>query len=265
MRRVTQRMTDYVAAQMGGLSHDRLSLSKLAEAACWSPEHFSRMWLDTTGETPLTSVRRSLLELSKDALLLGHSVTSVAERAAYASGQAFAHAFHRQFGNSASGFVEERTRQDGPSSFRVFTIADPIPLMTAKYFGGYADAGEFSSACMVDLRPVLSRHARGFYFMMDDLPAPDMTPQSRFDYQFGLSKTHRVGNGVRYDESTVKPGLYACFHGIGPWQPGLIDELLRESGWQRRDSQVIERLLTDRALTPEPLRKEYLWVPVAER
>ncbi|MGE0283758.1 MAG: helix-turn-helix domain-containing protein [Rhizobiaceae bacterium] len=265
MRRVTLRMTEYVAAQMAGHAHDRLSLAALADVACWSPEHFSRMWMETTGETPLTSVRRSLLELSKDALLLGHSVTSVAERAAYASGQAFAHAFHRQFGRSASGFVHAHNRQDGPSDFRTFAIADPIPLMTAKYFGGYADAGEFSSACMVDLRPVLSRQARGFYFMMDDLPAPDMTPQSRFDYQFGLAKAQRVGLNVRYDESVVKPGQYACFHGIGPWQPGLIDELLREGGWQRRDGQVIERLLTDRALTPEPLRKEYLWVPVAER
>lgn len=265
MRRVTSRMTEYVAAQMAGRSHDRLSLAALADAACWSPEHFSRMWMETTGETPLTSVRRSLLELSKDALLLGHSVTSVAERAAYASGQAFAHAFQRQFGRSASGFVHAHSRQDGPSEFRIFAIADPIPLMTARYFGGYADAGEFSSACMVDLRPVLSRQARGFYFMMDDLPEPDMTPQSRFDYQFGLAKAQRVGLDVRYDESAVKPGQYACFQGIGPWQPGLIDTLLRDAGWQRRDGQVIERLLTDRALTPEPLRKEYLWVPVAAR
>ena len=89
------------------------------------------MWLDTTGETPLTSVRRSLLELSKDALLLGQSVTAVAERAAYASGQAFAHAFHRQFGRSARSFVQTRTRLDGPSDFKIFDIADPIPLVTA--------------------------------------------------------------------------------------------------------------------------------------
>jgi len=265
MRRVTQRISDYVAAQMAGRAHDRLSLGDLADAACWSPEHFSRMWLETTAETPLTSVRRSLLELSKEALLLGQSVSSVAERAAYASGQAFAHAFHRQFGNSARGFVQARAGHDGPGPFRIFTIADPIPLMTARYFGGYADAGEFSSACMVDLRPVLSRQARGFYFMMDDLPGPDMTPQSRFDYQFGLAKAQRVGTAVRYDESVVKPGLFACFQGVGPWQPQLVDDLLRDSGWQRRDAPVIERLLTDRALTPEPLRREYLWVPVAER
>ena len=263
MRRVTQLMTDYGAAQMAGAAHDRLSLPELAEAACWSPEHFSRMWLDTTRETPLTSVRRSLLELSKDALLLGQSVTSVAERAAYASGQAFAHAFHRQFGSSARSFVQTRTRLDGPSDFKIFDIADPIPLVTAKYFGNYADVGEFSTACMVDLRPVLSRRARGFYFMMNDLPEPIMTSGSRFDYKFGLAKGHRVVDRSRYDEDTVRPGLYACFHGFGPWQPDTVDGVLRAEGWQRRDGQVIERLLTDRALTPAPLRKEYLWVPVA--
>lgn len=263
MRRVTQLMTDYAAAQMAGSVHDRLSLADLADAACWSPEHFSRMWLGTTGETPLTSVRRSLLELSKDALLLGQSVTSVAERAAYASGQAFAHAFHRQFGSSARGFVQARARQNGPSDFKIFDIADPIPLVTAKYFGDYADVGEFSTACMVDLRPVLSRHARGFYFMMDDLPTPIMTPVSRFDYKFGMAKGHRVASIGRYDEEAVQPGRYACFQGIGPWQPDMVDEMLRDAGWQRRDGQVIERLLTDRALTPAPLRKEYLWVPVA--
>ncbi len=266
MRRVTQRMNDYAAAQMAGSSHDRLSLSQLAEAACWSPEHFARVWQACTAEAPLASVRGTLLQLSKEALLFGQSVSAVADRAAYASGQAFAHAFARRFGQSATSFLTTKQAQPTePPQFRILTFDDPIPLLTAHYSGDYGDAGEFSSACMAELRPVLSRRALGFYFMMDDLPKPGMTMHSRLGFQFGLATSARVVDGARYDKGAVVPGTYACVKGVGPWHNGAIDDMLHDAGWQRRDAPIIERLLTDRALTPEPLRKEYLWVPVAER
>lgn len=266
MRRVTMLISKYAAAQMAGDPQARLSLPDLADAACWSPEHFSRVWQTCTAETPLTSVRRSLLELSKDALLVGESVSSVADRAAYGSGQAFAHAFFRQFGHSATNFIQLKQAQpERPAEYRIFVIEDPVPILTATYTGEYSDAGDFSSACMSDLRPVLSRHAQGFYFLMDDLPQSAINMNGRFGFQFGLSPSARLMDGARFDMSAVRPGTYACIRGVGPWGPGDIDDMLRDDGWQRRDAPIIERLHTDRALTPEPLRKEYLWVPVAPR
>lgn len=263
LRRVTQRISDHAAARMIGEAGDELTLSNLASIACWSPEHFARVWQDCTGEPPLASVRRSLLELSKAKLLEGEPVSSVAEHAGYSSGQAFAHAFHRQFGHSATCFIDTAKRKATPTKLRLVDVHDPIELHTARYSGSVIDSGEFSSECMAALHPILSRRAVGYFFMVDDLSKANITPNGRVEYTFGLSNRHSTHLNGRYDSTILKAGSYACFAGTVPGDAATIDDALREARLQRADGPIVERLFTDRALTPEPLREEYLWVPVA--
>lgn len=75
-----------------------LSLTEVAALACLSCYHFHRVFTAVTGESPGEMQRRLRLERAAVALRYGKTpVTSVALAAGFASSQAFAKAFRKQF------------------------------------------------------------------------------------------------------------------------------------------------------------------------
>ena len=75
-----------------------LSLTEVAALACLSCYHFHRIFTAVTGESPGEMQRRLRLERAAVALRYGQApVTSVALAAGFASSQAFAKAFRKQF------------------------------------------------------------------------------------------------------------------------------------------------------------------------
>lgn len=75
-----------------------LSLAEVAALACLSCYHFHRVFTAVTGESPGEMQRRLRLERAAGALRYGKApITSVALAAGFASSQAFAKAFRKQF------------------------------------------------------------------------------------------------------------------------------------------------------------------------
>lgn len=81
------------------------SLDSMAEAACFSPFHFHRLFYSATGETPAGFVER--LRLERAALLLLASeepITELAMDVGYRRPETFARRFRRHFGGSARDY-----------------------------------------------------------------------------------------------------------------------------------------------------------------
>ena len=85
---------------------EALTLENLADVACLSRYHFSRVFSHYCQETPIEFLSRLRLEQAVSNLMLdsGMSVTSIALEAGFSSSQAFSNAFSRRFGISPRNF-----------------------------------------------------------------------------------------------------------------------------------------------------------------
>lgn len=91
------RVLDYVHAHL----EDDLSFDRMAEVACLSPYHWSRIYSAMRGETVVATIRR--LRLQRAAERLSNTdldLATVALRAGYGSADAFGRAFKEAFGLS---------------------------------------------------------------------------------------------------------------------------------------------------------------------
>jgi AraC-like DNA-binding protein len=80
----------------------------LADIAGMSLSRFSDVFRFTLGETPQSYLRRWRLTLARQDLDGGERVSTIARRYGYASSEALAHAFQRQFGNKPTAFRSKR-------------------------------------------------------------------------------------------------------------------------------------------------------------
>ena len=91
---------------------DALTLENLADVACLSRYHFSRVFTEYCRETPVEFASRMRLEqsISKLVFVPHVSITSIALDAGFSSSQAFSNAFSRRFGISPRQF---RSKNNG--------------------------------------------------------------------------------------------------------------------------------------------------------
>ena len=87
-------------------SSEALTLENLADIACLSRYHFTRVFTHHCQETPIEFLSRMRLEQAVSNLMLDScmSVTSIALEAGFSSSQAFSNAFSRRFGISPRNF-----------------------------------------------------------------------------------------------------------------------------------------------------------------
>lgn len=85
---------------------EALTLDSLADVACLSRYHFSRVFTDSCEETPIEFLSRMRLEQSVSDLIFlpGMPVTAVAFEAGFSSSQSFSNAFRRRYGISPRSF-----------------------------------------------------------------------------------------------------------------------------------------------------------------
>ena len=96
------RVIDYIETNI-----DRpLTLTELAQVAAFSPFHFHRIFHSMMGETLNRFIARLRIEraASKVASTPGRPITDIAMECGFASSGAFAHAFKKQFGMTATEF-----------------------------------------------------------------------------------------------------------------------------------------------------------------
>jgi transcriptional regulator GlxA family with amidase domain len=71
------------------------NLSRMAELACTSPRHVTRLFMTHAGIAPLAYLRRIRLALAQTALQSGHNVTQAAELAGFSSDTQLRRAWHQ--------------------------------------------------------------------------------------------------------------------------------------------------------------------------
>ncbi len=104
-QKVVTHMQDVIEAHLG----EALTLAALTRGTGYSMWHASRMFLEITGETPFSYLRRR--RLSAAALRLadgGCKVADVAFDFTFASHEGFTRAFAREFGLTPAGFMKNR-------------------------------------------------------------------------------------------------------------------------------------------------------------
>lgn len=74
---------------------DSWSLNHMAELACTSPRHLTRLFVEHAGIAPLAYLRRIRLALAQTALQSGHNVTQAAELAGFSSDTQLRRAWHQ--------------------------------------------------------------------------------------------------------------------------------------------------------------------------
>ncbi|MET3901115.1 transcriptional regulator GlxA family with amidase domain [Devosia sp. UYZn731] len=95
------RVVDYVYANLEG----DLSFDRLAEVACLSPYHWSRIYAAMRGETIAATVRRLRLQRASDRLSSSDlDVAAIATWAGYSSLDTFGRAFKDAFGMSPASY-----------------------------------------------------------------------------------------------------------------------------------------------------------------
>ena len=97
------RVLDYVYAHL----EDDLSFDRLADVACLSPYHWSRIYSAMRGETIVATIRRLRLQRAADRLANSDlDIGTVAARAGYGSTDTFGRAFKDTFAVSPAAYRE---------------------------------------------------------------------------------------------------------------------------------------------------------------
>ena len=105
------RVLDYISKNLS----ESLSLKQLAEVACFSPFHFHRIFHAMMGETVNQYVQRIRIERAAGQLcgFVDKPITDIALDAGFSGSAAFARAFSKKFGMSASQWRNGGYKQYG--------------------------------------------------------------------------------------------------------------------------------------------------------
>jgi AraC-like DNA-binding protein len=130
-RRRLRRVMEHIGENLGR----DLSLGELAQVACWSPEHFDRVYRRSIGEPPMATLRRLRLQAAAHALAAGLPLAEAARRAGYGSTQAFGRAFARQHGLLPGAWLRGCRGLPPPAPFALVRLDEAGPCHVLPYRG----------------------------------------------------------------------------------------------------------------------------------
>lgn len=262
-------------------------LSRLAEAASFSPFHFHRVYRAMTGETTGQTVAR--LRLLQGLRLLANgerTVTDAALAVGYQTPQAFTRALRQGIGGTPSELRAEPERlwreidrlaqppapEDGTAApLRVEVVSvEPFQVAALRVTGAYPEQNQgygrlFGWAAQNGLLDSL----RGLYGVpLDD--RRDVPPQAcAFDCMLALGAAFAddPGEGIRLQ--TLGGGRYArvrlvgAFDGLEALTDALLARWLPDSGETLRAAPLFHEYLDDPDETPEAVLRTDIYLPLA--
>lgn len=244
-----------------------LSLSALASVACWSPEHFDRVYRQVIGEPPMTTLRRLRLQQSARRLADGLPLAAVVQRAGYGSTQAFGRAFVREHGAWPSVWLRQPTGVPPADPFTIVRLDQEVPCHMLPYCGEANGVSSLFDTTVERLKRSGPPRSQWQVFGV----APADVSLGTWCNAAGLWKLQAVvmapplvaaPSGM--DRWTLRAGHYARV----PAEQGgsrAWDELLADAGWQRTDAPVLRHYDTDPAYTAPQERREWFYLPLAQR
>jgi AraC-like DNA-binding protein len=266
-RRRLRRVVEFMGQAVKGCAPDRdVSLIRLAEIACWSPEHLDRVYRRVTAESPMATLRRLRLKQAAQWLERGSRLADVADLSGYASTQAFGRAFNRQFGLRPSHWPAKCVVPVRPS-FELVRMDHDVPSHTLRMAGKPQDVSALFDQTVLRLQR--SRSPRGEWQVFGATAADaDLGQWSR---AAGLYQLSSVVLGpplsrapADMDRGVVKAGHYARIaahevHGTN-W-----NDVLHQAGWKRCAGHSLRHYDTDPAYVAPQERREWIYLPITKR
>lgn len=129
---------------------ETLDLGALADVACLSKYHFSRVFNAHFGETPTQFLARIRLELAARKMVFtqDHSITQIAMDCGFSGSDTFARSFRTRFGSAPRLF-----RASNQWSFDAFDLSHPFGVEIYKPEEQYPDTDFANLRVNIELRP----------------------------------------------------------------------------------------------------------------
>lgn len=262
------RVLDYVYAHL----EDDLSFDRLAEVACLSSYHWSRIYSAMRGETIVATIRRLRLQRAADRLANSDlDIGAVAARAGYGSTDTFGRAFRGAFGESPAAYREKGSHA-GFKAANAASDASGFPVVVERlperrcagidHLGSYMEIDHAMGRLFTEL---VARHALpaqpamiGVFF--DD---PDLGPEEDLRSRACLPVADSVPIDAPLVETVLRGGPYAKLSYKGPYadMPGayrwFLGVWLPASGYEPDDAPIFEAYLNDpREVSQSELRTD---------
>ena len=223
------RVDDYIFAHL----EDEISFDRLAEIACLSPYHWSRIYSAMRGETIVATVRRLRLQRAADRLANSAAdIGEIAGRAGYGSTETFGRAFRAVFDMSPAAYREAGshaafTRANGAADADGFAV-ELVTLGERRcagidHIGSYMEIDHAMGRLFSELavRQALPAAPEMIGVFFDD---PDLGPEKELRSRACLP----IGEGVAIDPPagfmcgcTIPALMPICVGPIaGCWAPG---------------------------------------------
>lgn len=264
------RVLNYVHAHLD----EDLSFDRLAEVACLSPYHWSRIYSAMKGETIVATIRRLRLQRAADRLANSSvSIDVIAAQAGYSAVESFGRAFKQDFGISPAAFREtgshaafKRANLAGDASGFPTTI-EMLPEVRCAgidHSGSYMAIDHAMGRLFVELgaRQSLPSEPAMIGMFFDD---PDLVAETALRSRACLPIAETVQIDDPLIETRLFGGLYARLRYTGPYADmrdayrWLFGVWLPASGHELNDTPVLEAYLDDpRHVKQSALRTDIL-------
>lgn len=256
------RVHDYVYAHL----EDDISFDRLAEVACLSPYHWSRIYSAMRGETIVATIRRLRLQRAADRLANSDlEIGLVAAHARYSSTDTFGRAFREAFGISPAAYREKGSHV----SFKAARAASdtngfPVTVETVPerhcasigHTGSYMAIDHAMGRLFTELaaRRILPPQPTMIGVFFDD---PDLVPEAELRSRACLPLTRSVAVEVPLETTVLRGGLHAKLNYTGPYAGmrsayrWFLGVWLPASGHEPDDAPIFEAYLDDPREVPQ--------------
>lgn len=267
------RVLDYVYAHL----EDDLSFDRLAEVACLSSYHWSRIYSAMRGETIVATIRRLRLQRAADRLANSDlDIGAVAARAGYGSTDTFGRAFRGAFGESPAAYREKGSHA-GFKAANAASDASGFPVVVERlperrcagidHLGSYMEIDHAMGKLFTEL---VARHALpaqpamiGVFF--DD---PDLGPEEDLRSRACLPVENSVTIDAPLVETVLRGGPYAKLSYTGPYADmrsayrWFLGVWLPASGYEPDDAPIFEAYLNDPREVPQSELRTDIHLPL---
>ena len=267
------RVLDYVYAHL----EDDLSFDRLADVACLSPYHWSRIYSAMRGETIVATIRRLRLQRAADRLANSDlDIGTVAARAGYGSTDTFGRAFKDAFAMSPAAYRESGSHAAFKAA-QAASDASAFPVTVERlperrcagidHTGSYMEIDHAMGRLFTELG---ARHALpaqpamiGVFF--DD---PDLGPEAELRSRACLPVADSVAIDAPLVETVLRGGPYARLSYKGPYADmrgayrWFLGVWLPASGYEPDDASIFEAYLNDPREVPQSELRTDIHLPL---
>lgn len=267
------RVLDYLYAHL----EEELSFDRLAEVACLSPYHWSRIYAAMRGETIVATIRRLRLQRAADQLAnTDLELATVTARAGYSSPDTFGRAFKDAFGVSPAAYRETGSH----AAFRAANAANdargfPVTVESLPqrrcagidHTGSYMAIDHAMGRLFAELgaRNALPARPEMIGLFFDD---PDLGPEDELRSRACLPVSDAVTIHAPLVETALRGGLYARLSYTGPYADmrgayrWLLGTWLPASGYEPDDAPIFEAYLNDPREVPQSQLRTDIHLPL---